>query len=314
MAPSGSSSLNLMKSFYVPRTFRPSARSHTFLQNCLSGDCRPVPLFGLWNEVLGRDRRLTRNFKITCGDRTYKLVEVRPSYQEDNDRLTRFARQQEIYRSLLKTGHLPALIDCDDIAMLVEWRQGPTLSEEPLEPGAVAGLAECLTQAYRRMPEVPNHLTRDRLRTMAEDLAADRLISSPIYEAVQQELEILDVPATIRVGGAFGDVSLPNFVRSEDGMITYIDTMGVVDSEPMMVNIEKMAANLPPELSKGLFENVEALVGDVLSCRRWSVLARTLQVIRSKSQKSAIADQGARRQKMHRAVADLERHLQQKTV
>jgi hypothetical protein len=260
--------------------------------------------------MLGRDRRLTRNFKIICRDQTCKLIEVRPSYQEETDHLARFAHQQEVYRSLFKTGHLPALIDCDDIAMLVEWRQGPTLSEGPLEPDAVAGLAACLSQTYRRMPEGPNHLTRDKLRTMAEDLAADRLITSPLYEAVLKELEILDVPATIRVGRAFGDVSLPNFVRSEDGTITYIDTMGVVDSEPMMVNLEKMAANLPPEFAKNLFEKVEALVGGVESCRRWSVLARTLQVIRSKSQRGAVADQGARQQKMLHAVADLQRHLQ----
>ncbi|NNE83118.1 MAG: hypothetical protein HKN28_04020 [Alphaproteobacteria bacterium] len=214
----------------------------------------------------------------------------------------------------METGHLPVLINCDDVAMIVEWRQGPTLSEQPPMPDTINGLAECLAQTYRRMPEVPNYLTRDRLQTMTDDLAADGLIPSAIREAVLQELEILDIPTKIRVGESFGDVSLPNFVWSGDGTVAYVDTMGVVDREPMMINLEKLAANLSPALSGTLFEQVEAQVGGVLSSRRWSVLARVLQVIRSKSKKSAVADRGARQQKMHRAVADLQRHLQQKTV
>jgi hypothetical protein len=293
---------------------RPSARSRLSLQRCLSGKYRAVPLFGFWNELLGRDRRLTRNFKIACGDRNFKLVEVRPSYQEDADRLARFARRQETYRSVFDTGHLPALVHCDDISMIVEWCGGPTLFEAPLGPDDMDSLADCLVQTYRRMPEVPNHMTRHRLDMLTKELVDDGLVPPLIHDAVMQELETLDVPAKIRNGEAFGDVSLPNFVRSKDGTIVYIDTMGVVDREPMMINLEKMAANLPSALSEILFDRVESAIGGVQACRRWSTLARTLQVVRSKSRTGAVADNGARQQKAHRAVADLERHLQQKTA
>lgn len=273
-----------------------------------------IPLFGFSNEFLGRDRRLTRNFRVDCRDGHFKLVEIRPAYQNDADRLARFASREETYRSLFGTGHLPALLYCDDIAMIVEWCEGTTLSEQAPASDDIVGLAACLCETYRRMPEVPNYLTRDRLLTMPGELAADGLIPPLIREAVVQEIETIEIPDMIRVGQTFGDVSLPNFVRAGDGKITYIDTMEVVDREPMMVNLEKMAVNLSPELSEDLFQQVEARIGGVLSCRRWSVLARTLQIIRSKSAKGAVEDRGARQQKMHRAVAELEQHLQQKAV
>ena len=293
---------------------RPSARSREFLRNFHQGNYRASPLFGLWSELLGRDRRLTRNFRIGFGDRICKLVEIRPEYQDDARHLARFAQQQDTYRSLVETGHLPELLERGDVSMIVAWADGRTLLEEPLKPKEVSALADCLAATYRRMSDMPNHLDRAALRSMAEDLAADGLLPVLIQEAVLQEIELMDVPDVIRVGETFGDVSLPNFVRSADGTVMYIDTMGVVDREPMMVNLEKMAANLPPEISERLLAEVDARIGNVLACRRWSVVARTLQVVRSKSKKGAVADQGARQQKMHDAVADLERHLQQKTV
>lgn len=284
---------------------RPNALSQELLRDVTSRRYKSRPLFGVVGEIFKRDQRLTRNFKITDGERSWKLIEIRSNFHGDLGKLSRFRQGVNLLSSVADTGRVPLIVGANETALLVEWVDGKTLLESPLQMNEIGELASCLVETYLRMVELPNQFDRNHLQQMLDEFACNQLISDWTHEAASKQLPAINYPDGVLTGTAFDDVSLPNFLRENSGKIFYIDVLGVVEPQTMIMNLEKMGAKLDSDLSKALFQRVDELVGGVIDFRKWSTLARILQTIKGKSRKGNMANQQKRHKLVLQAVAEL---------
>lgn len=286
---------------------RPNALSQELLRDVASRRYKSKPLFGVMGEILKRDRRLTRNFKISDGERSWKLIEIRSDFHADQGSLDRFRQGVNLLSSVVDTGRVPLIIGANETALLVEWVDGKTLLECPLQINEIDELASSLVETYLRMAELPNQFDQNHLQQMLDEFASNQLISGSTHEAASKLLPAINFPNFVLTGAAFDDVSLPNFLRDNGGKIFYIDVFGVVEPQTMIMNLEKMGSKLDSDLSEALFQRIDDLVGGVIEFRKWSTLARILQTIKGKSRKGNMTNQKFRHNLALQAVTELKK-------
>jgi len=226
----------------------------------------------------------TSPYKVITTSNSYKLVVLHKDKERNSERVVKFRKYQECYQSLTETGRLPPIVAKNDSAMIAEWWHGDTLSKKrPQDESEIRALADCVIETYNRMPCIDNKLSLNSLLVKVKELNEEGLIDDHLKNEVTRLIPDIHIPEKLHGGKCFGDVSLPNFIYRNKGEVAYIDTMGCVDNEYMLINMEKITSQLSFDIKEYFYKYVSARVADVTMYKNWSSLVVLLRKIKSKS-------------------------------
>lgn len=285
---------------------KPNTSSRFMIKEIVTASYSSKPLFGVISEFFSRDNRLTRNFIIRTKSADYKLIEIRKKFHADPKSLNRFSQAIKLLKAMQDTLRVPRLIHFNETSMLVEWLDGRTLLQAPIEAAEVPELANCLFASYQLMEKKENAVTQRYLTDLLANLHSSELISGDNVRIIEKMLPRIKYPTSVLTGAALDDVALPNFLRLKDGKIVYIDVLGIVENQTMMINFRKVCSKLDTDLSENLAKELDSLTGSIFEYEDWSKLTRILNTIVGKSKKGNLSNNQSRSIALQKAIGELD--------
>jgi hypothetical protein len=236
----------------------------------------------IWTRVLRGQPGLTRAYRVRSKRGAFKVVTVHPQKLDDAAARNNLRECLRCHKHLAETGVLPRIEAASEVFIALEWVEGKTLLQDPVASrGDAERLADCLLTAYLRM-QVVAPPSREELKVNAYRLYERGALTSVALDKINKLITSIEIPNKLRRGPCFGDVSMSNFLRREDGHFVYIDTMGVV-VEDMPASIEKTFIHLAKSFHAPLLRRIDEVIPGAAAMRRFSLLNTHLRRLGAKS-------------------------------
>jgi hypothetical protein len=218
------------------------------------------PIYPLWQQWAGWGGS-TRPGVITGTQGRCKIVALRPELRPNESALRNFENRLSIYRALAGCSALPRLIMQAEEYVVTEWFEGELFSKKELKLEDIRDIGLAIGEAYSKMNKIDNDIDEDQLTDDISNLESCGTLRPGAVGRAKIYVDSIMIPKRVSWGPCFGDVALKNFIRRENGMVGYIDTMGV-DHAVMGMNYEKVIGFIGEKWRDVLLKHVSEQLPD----------------------------------------------------